>query len=78
MDPHDTVVLECRTAQFEGLARVALKMQNHSEARSWMAKYLENMRAMVSRNASVRDYIFDYSKKLELARELGFATNGFD
>jgi hypothetical protein len=39
---------------------------------------MELMRAMVSRDASVKSYIYDYSPKLELARQLSVSTEGLD
>jgi len=78
LDPYDAVILECRASQFEGLARAALAMHNESEARRWMTQSLEVMRGMVSRNASAREYIYDYSEKVEFARRLGLVTDGLD
>jgi hypothetical protein len=76
LDPQDSVVLECRAGQFEGLARAELKLRNRMEARRWMSECLRTMRAMVDRSASMKDYIYAYSEKLDLARELALSTEG--
>jgi tetratricopeptide (TPR) repeat protein len=78
MDPQDTVVLECRAGQFEGLTRAALASGEPAEAKRWISRCMELMRAMVSRDASVKSYIYDYSPKLELARQLSVSTEGLD
>lgn len=76
MDPHDSVVLECRASQFEGLARIAAAAGRKSEARDWIARCAELMRTMVQHDASMKSYIFDYSEKLRLAQSLGVSTAG--
>lgn len=76
MDPADTVVLECRASQFEGLARVAWASRDKREARRWMQQCLETMRAMIKRDPSVRSYIGEYGNKLKLAHEIGISTAG--
>ena len=78
MDPQDTVVLECRAGQFEGLTRAALASGDPAEAKRWISGCIELMRAMVSRDASVKSYIYDYSPNLELARQLSVSTEGLD
>jgi hypothetical protein len=77
MDPTDTVLLECRASQFEGLARVALASHDAQQARRWMQRCLEIMRGMIRRDSSVRSYIGEYADKLKFARELGMSTAGF-
>jgi serine/threonine protein kinase len=77
MDPTDTVLLECRASQFEGLARVAWASHDVYGARRWMQPCLEVMRGMIRRDPSVRSYIGEYADKLKLARELGISTAGF-
>ncbi len=78
MDPMDTVLLECRAAQFEGLARVAWISGDSREARERMAQCLDVMRGMVRRDAVVKTYIFDYAGKLQFAREIGLSTMDLD
>jgi len=78
MDPTDTVMLECRAAQFEGLARVAWISGDAREARERMAQCLDVMRGMVRRDAFVKTYIFDYAGKLQFAREIGLKTTDLD
>jgi tetratricopeptide (TPR) repeat protein len=78
MDPADTVMLECRAAQFEGLARVAWVSGDGRDAREKMARSLNVMRGMVRRDASVKTYIFDYAGKLKFARDIGISTRDFD
>jgi eukaryotic-like serine/threonine-protein kinase len=78
MDPADTVMLECRAAQFEGLARVAWVSGDGCDAREKMARCLNVMRGMVRRDASVKTYIFDYAGKLKFARDIGISTQDFD
>ena len=77
MDPTDTIVLECRASQFEGLARVAWASRDKGEARRWMQQCLETMRGMIERDPSVRTYIGEYADKLKLAREIGISTAEF-
>jgi tetratricopeptide (TPR) repeat protein len=77
MDPADTVVLECRASQFEGLARVAWASRDKREARRWMQQCLETMRGMIGRDPSVKSYIGEYANKLKLAREIGISTTEF-
>jgi tRNA A-37 threonylcarbamoyl transferase component Bud32/tetratricopeptide (TPR) repeat protein len=74
LDPTDAVMLECRAAQYEGLARLAWTSGNRNEARRWMQECLEVMRGMVRRDPSAKSYIADYSDKLKLARTLGMST----
>jgi tetratricopeptide (TPR) repeat protein len=74
MDPTDTVILECRASQFEGLARVAWASRDGREARRWMQPCLDIMRGMIKRDPSVRSYIGEYANKLKLARQLGIST----
>jgi hypothetical protein len=71
-------MLECRAAQFEGLARVARLAGDARDAREKMAQCLEVMRGMVRRDASVKSYIFDYADKLKFAREIGMSTADLD
>jgi hypothetical protein len=78
MDPTDAVILECRAAQFEGLARAAVVSGDIREARRWMRQCLEVMRAMVRRDLSAKSYIADYSDKLTLARQIGISTTELD
>ncbi|HYP06063.1 MAG TPA: serine/threonine-protein kinase [Bryobacteraceae bacterium] len=78
MDPKDAVVLECRTGQYEQLARVAHRTGNVAEARDWMAKSLDIMRVMVAADGAARSYIYDYDKKIELAKQLGLSVNGLN
>ena len=77
MDPTDTVILECRASQFEGLARIAWASRNTREARRWMRPCLEVMREMIRRDPSVRSYIGEYPEKLKLARAIGISTAEF-
>jgi len=78
MDPADTVMLECRAGQFEGLARTAWILRDSHEARQQMARCLGVMREMVRRDASVKTYIFDYAGKLQFARQIGLPTTDLD
>ena len=78
MDPGDTVMLECRTTQFTGLARVAWVSGDVREARRWMRQSLEVMRVMIRRDKSIKTYIGDYGEKLRLARRIGLSTAEFD
>jgi hypothetical protein len=74
LDPTDTVMLECRAAQYEGLAKLASVSGDRNEARRWMQECLEVMKGMVRRDPSAKSYISDYSDKLKLARSLGMST----
>lgn len=74
MDPTDTVTLDGRASQFEGLARIAWSMRNKREARRWMQPCLEVVRGMIQRDPSVKAYIDQYSEKLKLARAIGLST----
>jgi len=76
MDPTDTVILECRAGQFEGLARLAHATGNDLEARQWMRQCLDVIGGMMRRDPSVKSYIDDYDGKLQLARDVGVATTG--
>ncbi|HEX4771486.1 MAG TPA: serine/threonine-protein kinase [Bryobacteraceae bacterium] len=76
MDPTDSVLLECRASQFEGLARVAWASHDKREARRWMERCLEVMRGMIKRDPSVRSYIGEYVDKLKLARAVAISTAG--
>ena len=78
MDPTDAVILECRAAQFEGLARAAFLSGDMREARRWMRQCLEVMTGMVRRDPSAKNYIADYSDKLRLARQIGMSTKELD
>jgi len=78
MDPADTVMLECRAGQFEGLARTAWILRDSHEARQRMAQCLGVMREMIGRDASVKAYIFDYVGKLQFARQIGLPTGDLD
>ena len=78
MDPADTVMLECRAGQFEGLARTAWILRDSYEARRQMARCLGVMREMIRRDASVKTYIFDYAGKLQFARQIGLPTTDLD
>jgi eukaryotic-like serine/threonine-protein kinase len=77
MDSADTVLLECRASQFEGLARVAWASHDKRETRRCMQLCLDVMREMIKRDASVRGYIGDYAEKLKLAAATGISTAGF-
>jgi len=77
MDPTDSVLLECRASQFEGLARVAWTSRDVRDARRWMQGCLEVMRGMIKRDRSARSYIGEYANKLKLAREIGISTAEF-
>jgi hypothetical protein len=77
MDPTDSVVLECRASQFEGLARVAWASRDLRGARRWILGCLEVMRGMIKRDQSARSYIGEYADKLKLAREIGISTEEF-
>jgi eukaryotic-like serine/threonine-protein kinase len=77
MDPTDSVILECRAGQFEGLTRVARLSGDWGEARQWMQQCLDVMKGMISRDSSVKSYIYGFDDKLKLARELGLSTAGF-
>jgi hypothetical protein len=77
MDPADTVMLECRTTQFAGVARIAWASGDVREARRWMQRCLEVMRVMIKRDASVKSYIGDYEDKLKLAGQIGLSTTDF-
>jgi serine/threonine protein kinase/tetratricopeptide (TPR) repeat protein len=74
MDPTDSVVLESRASQFEGLARVAWAARDKREARRWMKLCLEIVRGMIERDPSAKSYIGEYSDKLEFARKIGIST----
>lgn len=74
LDPTDAVLLECRAAQYEGLAQLAQTSGNRNEARRWMQECLDVMKGMVRRDPSAKSYIADYSDKLKLARTLGMST----
>jgi eukaryotic-like serine/threonine-protein kinase len=74
MDPTDTVMLECRTGQYEGLALAARSSGDLGEARHWMQQCFAIMKGMISRDPSVRSYISGYDDKLKLAREIGLST----
>jgi len=78
MDPADTVMLECRAGQLEGLARTAWILRDSHEAQQQMARCLGVMREMVRRDASVKTYIFDYAGKLQFARQIGLPTTDLD
>jgi serine/threonine protein kinase/tetratricopeptide (TPR) repeat protein len=77
MDPADTVTLESRASQFEGLARAARASGDREESRRWMRRCLEIMRVMIQRDPSARSYIGEYANKLKLAREVGISSTGF-
>ena len=77
MDPADTVILECRAGQFEGLARAAWRTRDSQGARYWMHQCMDVMSVMIRRDPSAKTYIADYSDKLKLARRLGVSTAGF-
>jgi hypothetical protein len=74
MDPTDTVILECRTGQFEELARAVWASGDIREARRWMQQCFEVIRQMVRRDPSVRSYIDDYADKLKFAQKIGVST----
>ena len=78
MDPADMVLLECRAAEFEGLARAAVASGDIHDARRWMLQCVEVMKGMVRRDPSARSYIADYSDKLSLARRIGISTAELD
>jgi tetratricopeptide (TPR) repeat protein len=77
MDPTDSVLLECRASQLEGLARVAWASGEVRDARRWIQQCLEVMRGMIKRDPSARSYIGEYANKLKLAREIGISTVEF-
>jgi serine/threonine protein kinase/tetratricopeptide (TPR) repeat protein len=76
MDPADTVTLESRASQFEGLARLARASGDKDESRRRMRRCLEIMRGMIQRDPAARSYIGDYANKLKLAREVGISSKG--
>lgn len=78
MDPTDAVILECRAAQFEGLARAAWASQDIDEARRWMQQCVTVMREMIGRDSSIKSYIDDYAGKLKLAQKIGISTGGLE
>ena len=77
MDPTDTVTLESRASQFQGLARVARASGDKDETRRWMQRCLEIMRGMIQRDPAAKSYIGEYANKLKLAREVGISSTGF-
>jgi eukaryotic-like serine/threonine-protein kinase len=77
MDATDSVLLERRASQFEGLAKVAWASRDTNDARRWMRECLDVMRAMIKRDPSARSYIGEYADKLKLARAIGISTAEF-
>jgi serine/threonine protein kinase len=73
MDPTDTVILECRTSQYEGLARTAWASGDRREAHRWMELCLKVMRGMIERDPAAKSYIGEYADKLKFAREIGIS-----
>jgi tetratricopeptide (TPR) repeat protein len=76
MDPTDTVTLESRASQFEGLARAAKAFGNEDASRRWIRRCLEIMRGMIERDPAAKSYIGEYANKLKLAREVGISSTG--
>jgi tetratricopeptide (TPR) repeat protein len=75
VDPHDAAMLEVRASQLMNLAKAADRMGDSARAKQKMRESLGVVSDMVSRDASAREYIGDYTEILELARRLGIATD---